>query len=175
MPFNLIKTYNQLLEIAHLDEQQKNKSLYAIFKRDIEDNETLNFRGKKIWPIKSDQPAMQTLYSHLTCISEKVEEGDRVYKRRIFDHHRSVRLHWVLYHLLERKAEGVKVFSAEERIDGRDVKRTYIYDVDEKYIVVLEPQKTGNDYYFITAHYLYEKWGTKAMAKRLKHALPDIH
>jgi hypothetical protein len=35
MPFNLLKKYPQLLDLAGMDEYSRNKSLRAIFDRDI--------------------------------------------------------------------------------------------------------------------------------------------
>ncbi len=54
MAFNLIKKYNSLLELAHLNDGQRRISLYGIFKRDIVDNDNFKFRKKQIWPIKKD-------------------------------------------------------------------------------------------------------------------------
>ena len=53
MPFNLLKKYPELLEILHLNEHQRKKSLMGVYKRDIEDNPNFKFREKQIYPIKS--------------------------------------------------------------------------------------------------------------------------
>ena len=174
MPLNLIKVYPALLELDHLQDGQRRASLIGVFKRDIEDNPGFGFRGKKIWPIKTEVEAMQVLFTHLTCGTEDVEENGQKFKRRIFDYHRSKRLHWVRHHVEEKKKVDVEVFSAEERVNGRNVFRTYIYDTIEEYIIVLEPQRTGTDYYLLTAHHLTEDWAKKAMAKRMKRKLLDI-
>ena len=46
MPTNLLKIYPQLLELDHLNENQRNQSLKGVFKRDIEDNPIFTFRTK---------------------------------------------------------------------------------------------------------------------------------
>ena len=71
MPTNLLKTYNQLLEINHLSEPARTVSLKRIFDRDITDNVGFNFRAKLIRPFKIDGvPSMQTLFGHLTHETE---------------------------------------------------------------------------------------------------------
>ena len=57
MPYNLLKTYPQLLELGHLNEYQRTESLQRVFKKDIEENPELNFRAKTIRPIKGEEPA----------------------------------------------------------------------------------------------------------------------
>ena len=176
MPTNLLKTYPDLLELLHLDRGARKESLYRVFKRDIEDNETISFRTKKIRPIKKEdgEPAMQTLFHHLTTRMDESEEGKKV-KRRLFEMTRSERLHWVLYHLEERQPTTIEVFSYEDRINRKDIIRTYIYDKGEGYIVILEPQRSGLDYYLLTAYYLNEKRGKKQIKQKMKNRLPDIH
>src|SRR5581483_12065070 len=117
MPYNLLKVYSDLLEITHMNEQERTKSLQRIFLRDIEQNEKLEYRNHKIRPIKGEEPSMQILFKHLTCEEIIVEEDGRKYKKRIFEIDRSQRLHWVRFHLDEKKKENMEVFSIEERID----------------------------------------------------------
>ncbi len=176
MPTNLLKTYPDLLELLHLNDGARKKSLNGVFKRDIEGNETIAFRTKKIRPIKKEdgEPAMQTLFHHLTTRMDESEEGKKV-KRRFFEITRSQRLHWILYHLTEKKPETIEVFSYEDRIDRKDVIRTYIYDKTEKYVIILEPQRSGLDYYLLTAYYLNEKRGKKQIKQKMKNKLPYIH
>ena len=45
------------------------------------------------------------------------------------------------------------VFSVEET----DGKRTYIWDKDEDYIIVLEPLRNKDEYYLLTAYYMEGK------------------
>lgn len=178
MPFNLLKSYPQLLELVHLNELQRTESLQRIFKRDIEENPGLNFRTKTIRPIKGEEPAMVLLFRHLTTEEIEVEdENGKKYSKRIFEMDRSQRLHWVRYHLEERKIENVEVFSVEERDQKKrkDIIRTYIYDSEQKYIIVLDPQRTQKDYYLLTAYYLNKDYGEKKIKKLMKKKLPELH
>jgi hypothetical protein len=176
MPFNLLKVYPELLEIDHLNEKERRDSLMKIFVRDIQDNTTLNFRTKKIWPTKHDPISMEVLFDHLTTEEIEVKRDElTAYLRRDYEPDRSKRLHWVRYHIEENKKIDMDIFSAEERVKGSNVIRTYIFDKTQKYVVVLEPQNTGRDYYLITAYYLNRDWGEKAMKKRMKKRLPAIH
>ena len=45
------------------------------------------------------------------------------------------------------------VFSVQER----EGVRTYIYDKDEQYVIVLEPMRKKDEYYLLTAYYLTGK------------------
>jgi hypothetical protein len=175
MPLNLLKKYPELLELAHLSIVDRIKSLQGIFKRDFEENPNLKFRAKTIRPIKDDEPAMQTLFHHLT--TEEIEEDDengRVFKRRVFEIHRSVRLHWIRFHIEEKLKDVIKVFSTEERVNGRITYRTYIYDYKQRYVIVLEPQRSGQDYYLLSAYYLNRPYGEKMIQKKMKHKLPQL-
>ncbi|WP_273236910.1 hypothetical protein [Flavobacterium lindanitolerans] len=161
-----------------MNEGQRTPSLKAIFERDIEGNSGLNFRTKTIRPVKGEEPAMQILFKHLTCeeIEEQNEDGT-TYPKRVFEIDRSVRLHWVRYHIEENRKENIEVFSVEERDQKKrkDVIKTYIYDTEQEYIIVLEPQRSGTDYYLLTAYYLNRKEGKKSIQKKLKNRLADIH
>ena len=87
MPFNLLKKYPELLEILHLNEYQRKESLMRIYKRDIEDNPDFKFKGKQIYPIKSDGEAdMGRQFMHLTCeeTQETDENGNLLPPKRIF-------------------------------------------------------------------------------------------
>lgn len=171
---NILKKYSELLELAFLQEYQRTETLLSIFKRDIEENLNLNFRGVKIYPVKDDKPAMQTLFNHLT--KEEIEEKDesgKITRRREFDIHRSIRLHWIKYHLEENIKDGMEIFSVEERIKGKTVSRTYIFDVKKKYIIVLEPQR-NRGYYLLTAFYLNKSYGENQIKKKLKNKLDKV-
>jgi len=133
MPFNLVKIYPELLELAHLPDNARRRSLMLIFKRDIEDNPKFNFRSKIIRPIKGDEIPMQSLFRHLT--TEEVEEvggNGRIFKKREFEMHRSRRLHWIRTHIDEKVKESIEIFSTEERAKGKTVYRTYVYNVKMK-------------------------------------------
>lgn len=178
MPFNLLKKYPDLLEIGHYPENKRIEILYKIFARDIEDNPDFKFRGKIIHPIKGEEPEMQVTFRHLT--TEEVEESGengKKYTKRIFELERSKRIHWIKYHIGENKKKNVEIFSIEERDKEKrkDVIRTYIYDVEQKYVIVLEPQRSNIDYYILTAYYLNKSFGVKMMGKKLKKKLDQVY
>ncbi len=179
MPLNKLKKYSELLEILHLSPANRNTSLRGIFNRDIENNPDFSFRRKRIYPVKSDgKPDMDRQFTHLTCMEIMEEdEAGRKYPQRVFDRDRSVRLHWIRHHIEEQLPGKIKIFSVEER-DMRkrqNVIKTYIYDEDEKYIIVLEPQRSGTTYYLLSAYHLNREYGVKEIKKKLKKKLPDIY
>lgn len=148
MPFNQIKTYNQLLDIVAMNEHNRKISLMLIFDRDFTNNANIKFKGKQITPTPIDGAIeMATLYRHLTTVI--VDEKTRA---REFEMERSKRLHWVRFHIDESKKNNMLYFSLKEK-EGF---RTYIYDIDEKYVVVLEP-KSENHYYLLSAFYVQGK------------------
>lgn len=81
---------------------------------------------------------------------------------------RSQRLHWINHHVRELTPDNLDVFTIEER-DGkkRKVKKTYIYDKVEKYVIVLEQQRS-NGFYLLTAYHLNKEYGLKALEKKMK-------
>ncbi|MCM1347728.1 MAG: hypothetical protein NC115_12985 [Bacteroidales bacterium] len=180
MPFNLLKSYPEVLEIEHLSDKERTESLKRIYVRDIVDNERFYFREKRIYPIKSNGHIdMERQFTHLTC--EEIEEEDktgRTFRRRVFDKYRSERLHWIKAHTDESTEEdNILVFSIVERDNKRrmDVSRTYIYNQKEKYVIVFEPQqRNGNSYYLLTAYYLNKEYGVKQMKKKYKKKIETI-
>lgn len=150
MPLNLLKKYNQLLELLALNEPQRIKSLMGIFDRDIRNNTNLRFRNKPIYPTPAvdGDIAMSTLFNHLTR-----KEVDREIKSREFDLERSCRLHWVRHHIEELKKTDMLCFSTKEPKGYR----TYIYDRNEKYVIVLEPRCNNSNYFLLTAYPLMGK------------------
>ncbi len=178
MPLNLTKTYAALLELAHLNDKERIQSLQRIFQRDIEENLELNFKGKTIRPVKGEEPAMALLFKHLTTeeIEEKDENG-RPYPKRVFEWDRSKRLHWIRFHIEDNKKDNIEIFSVEERDQKkrRDIIRTYIYDVEQKYIIVFDPQRSQQDYYLITAYFLNKEYGEKKIKNLLRKRLPDLY
>ncbi|MEZ4945554.1 MAG: hypothetical protein R2804_08510 [Cyclobacteriaceae bacterium] len=175
MPLNLIKTYPQLLEIIHLNEHQRNQSLQGVFNRDMVNNNNFKFRTKQIRPTKQEgESPMQTLFRHLTTREDKDEKGKKT-GTRSFEMARSVRLHWIKHHIDELKKNNMEVFSYEDRIDRKDVIRTYIYDIDQEYVIILEPQRSGTDYYLLTAYHLNEPGGKKQIVNKLKKKLNEVH
>ncbi|MDR1975067.1 MAG: hypothetical protein LBQ31_10450 [Bacteroidales bacterium] len=167
MPLNLLKIYNQLLELAYMNEFQREKSLKGIFERDITNNLNFVFQSKKLNPTPADgQDSMERLFTHLTTVIT-----DKSVKKRAFDMARSIRLHWLKYHVEENKKENMLVFSVAEP-DGT---RTYIYDKDEYYVIVLEPMRKKNEYYLLTAYYLEGKDKARdKMMKKYKRRLADV-
>lgn len=135
MPFNQTKIYNELLDILSLNEAQRTKSLRLIFERDFVDKSPV-FQKKEIYPTPqaNGEIPMDTLFRHLTT-----EMQDTQTRHRIFEKDRSMRLHWVRFHLGEKKRDNMLLFSVKEP-EGY---RTYYYDKDEKYVIVLEPMRDG--------------------------------
>lgn len=151
MPINLLKKYNALLELAALNEAQRTKSLRGVFDRDFTNNPGLAFRGKKIKPTPAEgQDYMERLFTHLTTVIAIIDKANR---HREFDIKRSQRLHWIRYHMEEHKQDNMLIFSTEEP-EGI---RTYIYDEDERYVIVLEPQMKTGDYFLLSAYYVEGK------------------
>ena len=54
MPTNLLKTYNQLLELNCLTEHQRILSLKGVFNRDFVNNPDFSFRKKKLNPTPAE-------------------------------------------------------------------------------------------------------------------------
>ncbi|GHT34924.1 hypothetical protein FACS189434_11920 [Bacteroidia bacterium] len=165
MPLNLLKKYNELLDIAAMNEFQRKKSLKGVFDRDIVNNPNFVFRTKQINPTPAaGQDSMERLFTHLTTVIT-----DETINKREFDLARSIRLHWLKYHIDENKKDNLFVFSVAEC--GRT--RTYIYDKDEFYVIILEQKK--NEYYLLTAYYLTGKDKARdKIMKKYKRRLPAI-
>lgn len=131
--FNLLKRYNSLLEVDDLTVPQRIKSLRGVFDRDIPNNPNFAFRTKKIYPIPADgKDKIDLLFSHLTT-----KVVDPKTQHREYDRTRSVRLHWLKYHIEENKQTDMLIFSI---VKGSE-HRTYVYDKVEKYVIVLEPKE----------------------------------
>lgn len=98
-------------------------------------------------------------------------EDGTTYPKRVFEMARSQRLHWINHHVRELTPDNLDVFTIEER-DGkkRKVKKTYIYDKVEKYVIVLEQQRS-NGFYLLTAYHLNKEYGLKALEKKMKKRL----
>lgn len=167
MPLNKLKSYNQLLELAALSEQQRIKSLRGVFDRDITNNPNFSFRSKKLNPTPADgQDFMDRLFTHLTTIIT-----DKHTRKREYDRERSMRLHWIKYHIEENKKDNMLVFSVKEP-EGI---RTYIYDQDEKYVIVLEPLSKKDEYFLLTAYHLLGKDAARdKILKKYKRRITDL-
>ena len=171
MPLNLMKRYPNLLELAGMSEKERTRSLQLIFNRDIADNNQFSFRSKRIYPIKTDgQIDMDREFLHLTTNEELDEDG---VLHRIYDRFRSERLHWIRTHIEERTGDDIIVFSIEERNPKKrvDETRVYIYNMGQKYIIVLEPQRKGQAYFLLTAYYLNKEYGEKQIKKKMKKGI----
>jgi hypothetical protein len=107
---------------------------------------------------------MERLFNHLTK-----EVSDQVTRHREFEPKRSERLHWIRYHVEEKKAQGMLAFSVSEL--GQI--RTYILDNDENYVIVLESFRNKTQYYLLTAYYLDGRNPDK-MKSKYKRRLPEI-
>lgn len=167
MPLNLLKKYNQLLELAALNTVLRKQSLQAIFDRDITNNSAFKFKDKQISPTPIDgEIKMSTLFTHLTTVI-----ADKNARKREFDMDRSIRLHWVKYHIDENKKDKMLVFSVKEP-EGY---RTYVYDIEEKYVIVLEPLRKKNEYYLLTAFFVKGKDAKRdKFKKKYKRRLDDL-
>jgi hypothetical protein len=168
MPLNLIKRYNAHLDLASMNPRQRDESLKGVFRRDVVNNQSFVFKTKQIHPTPKDDgiDALENLFNHLTrkVVDEKT-------KAREFDMHRSVRLHWIKHHVDERKSNNMIVFSVKEPKGNR----TYIYDRDEKYVIVLEPLRKIDEYYLLTAFPVMGKDAArKTYEKKYKRRLPNI-
>jgi hypothetical protein len=109
---------------------------------------------------------MDTLFRHLTT-----EMVDKVTRERDFELDRSMRLHWVRYHLDQKKQDNMLLFSVQER----EGVRTYYYDKDENYVIVLEPRRDGESYYLLTAYHIRGKDAQRnKMEKKYKRRLPEV-
>ena len=168
--FNLLKEYPDLLDLVSLSENERHHDLQSIFKRDIEDNPDFKFRGMPIYPIKIDGEAdMGRLFKHLTCKEIMCDDNNgKPYPKRVFDIDRSRRLHWINHHIKEKTPENITIFTLnEKRSNKQKVKRTYIYDKEEEYVIVLEHLRTGG-LYLLTAYFLNEEYGKKAIEKKMR-------
>ncbi len=167
MALNLLKKYNQLLELNAFSEPQRTASLMGVFNRDIAENRHFNFEGKKIHPTPVDgEIKMQTLFTHITTVIL-----DKKAKKREFDFDRSCRLHWIKFHIEKQKQDNMFIFSVHEP-NGY---RTYIYDKDEKYVIVLEPLRNKGEYYLLTAYPLRGKDAKKdKFKKKYKRKLDEV-
>lgn len=171
MPLNLTKRYPHLLELVGMNEKERTRSLHLIFDRDITDNDRFSFRSKRIYPIKTDGHIdMDREFLHLTTNEELDEDG---VPHRIYDRFRSERLHWIRAHIEEKTGDNIIIFSIEERNQKKrvDETRVYIYNKDQKYVVVLEPQRKGQAYFLLTAYYLNKEHGEKQIKKKIKRGV----
>ncbi|ALM49342.1 hypothetical protein AMR72_10820 [Flavobacterium psychrophilum] len=167
MPLNLLKRYNDLLDITGLPQGQRVVTLKSVFDRDITHNQRFTFLNKQITPTPQDgRIEMETLFRHLTTVVVEPKT-----KQRDFDIHRSQRLHWVKFHIELKKADNILHFTVKEP-EGY---RTYIYDIDEKYVIVLEPKYNNTIYFLLTAYHLRGRDAERdKMLKKYKRRIDAI-
>lgn len=160
MPFNLLKKYNELLELGSLEYGDRIKSLRKVFDRDIKDNSNFHFRTIPIVPPTYGEIGFDGLFHHLitTTVNYKT-------KHRDFCFIRSMRLHWIKYHIEENKQNYLKIIL--ETIN--DKKKVYILDEKESYIIVLEEFEGGKFYFLLTAFKLNKKALNRFKNKSLRN------
>lgn len=176
MAHNFIKRYSDLLEINQYSEAQRKASLTAIFLRDIQDNNNFKFKAKLVRPTKGidGEASLETLYHHLTTSTDYDEKGNKLTSRS-FEYNRSVRLHWIKHHLMNLQNLNIRIFSYLDRVKHKDVIRTYLYNPDEKYVIILEPHRSLLDYYLLSAYYVDTKQGKNQMKIKQKNQLPQVY
>lgn len=167
MPLNLLKRYNDLLDLASLNESQRLDSLKRVFGEAFINRQPIHFNNKIVIPCPKDGViGMDTLFRHLTTVIT-----DRATNKREFEMSRSKRLHWVRFHIDCKKKDNMMFFSVKEP-EGL---RTYLYDVDEKYVIVFEPKLDQNVYFLLTAYYLEGKDAQRdKIVKKYKRKLDEV-
>jgi hypothetical protein len=159
MPANLIKTYNQLLDLLYPTFKKNLESIRKVFDRDFTPGD-ISFNTYPVSPApKEGQDKMEILFSHLT--TEVIDEATR---KRTFEQSRAVRLHWVRYHLEESKQ-----FNAYEVDEDNKV---YIVNKAEKYVVILEWLRNKTRFYLLTAYPLYPNNYKKILTRLEKRGRP---
>lgn len=154
MPVNLIKQYNQLLELLYTTHNDNLKSIRKVFDRDFSDNNVF-FKDKLVQPTTQDGiDPMNRLFTHLTTVITNKQT-----RKREFESDRSIRLHWVKHHLEEKCKNDIILF------DNSFEKRTYILNKEEKYVVILEPLRNKDSYFLLTAYKLGSSSYKKIMKK----------
>lgn len=169
MTLNLTKSYNDILDLIGMSEKQAENSLRRIFIRDILLNKNFRFKGKPIYPTpdKDGDIKMEELFFHLRTVIV-----DKTLRKRSYDIIRSERLHWLKFHIDEKKSNNMLIFSVDE-LEGI---RTYIYDEIEKYVIVLEPLRDQSSYYLLSAYKVLGKDAQRdKFRKKYKRRLPDLY
>lgn len=167
MVTNLLCKYNTLLDLNGLSTRDALNSCRQIFDRDINCEKQISFNSKNISPTPKDGIiTMETFFRHLTTV-----EVDKKTKKREYDIHRSRRIHWIRFHIDGKKKDNMLIYSVKEPKGYR----TYIYDKDESYVIVLEPLRNKNEYYFLSAYYVRGKDKERnKFVKKYKRRLPTL-
>lgn len=154
MATNLLKKYNEPLDLLGSNMHSNLCSLKGVFNRDITNNNFFAFRTIQIQPTTADgEDKMERLFRHLTTVIV-----DEKTSKREFEIERSIRLHWIKYHIEEKK-KNILVFSVPFE------KRTYILDKEEKYVIILEPLRNVQAFYLLTAYKLFSSNYKKILNK----------
>lgn len=156
MATNLLKKYNQVLELLYRTDYENVASIKNVFYRDFNIEKPLLFNDKTIQPTPADgEDKIERLFNHLTR-----KELDYTTKKREFDSERAIRIHWIKHHFLNWKAlNHIISFKVP------DENRVYILDKTEKYVIVLEPLRQIEAYYLLTAYKLLPSNYQKIMKK----------
>ena len=156
MATNLLKKYNQLLELLYSNHYDNLNSIKNVFYRDFNINKPLVFRNKTIQPTPADgEDKIERLFNHLTR-----KEVDFSIKKREFDSERAIRIHWIKHHL-------TNIVNLNKLIVFKiiDENRVYILDKTEKYVIILEPLRQQESYYLLSAYRLLPSNYQKIMKK----------
>jgi hypothetical protein len=109
---------------------------------------------------------METLFRHLTTVKIDYKTGQREYEKE-----RSKRLHWVKHHIDGKKPNNMLFFTVKES-EGL---RTYLYDEEEKYVIVFEPRVNKNVYFLLSAHYIQGKDAQRdKIKKKYRRKLTEV-
>lgn len=144
MPTNLTKRYNQLLDLMYPTERQNILSIRKVFDRDIPGHPNFTLHGNPIFPTTATgEDAMDRLFRHLTTVIT-----DQATRKREFESERSVRIHWIRYHVDGKGTVRPFIFHVPSE------SRIYLLDKQERYVIVLEPLRNKTGYYLLTAYKL---------------------
>lgn len=156
MPTNLLKTYNQVLELLYRSDYENITSIKNVFYRDFNIDKPLIFNAKPIQPTPADgEDKIERLFNHLTR-----KELDSKTKKREFDSERAIRIHWIKHHFLNCTALNHIISFIVE-----DEKRVYLLDKTQKYVIILEPLRQIDAYYLLSAYKLLPSNYQKIMKK----------
>lgn len=163
MPTNLLKKYNQLLELLYSNHNENIHSLKNVFNRDFNSEKPIIFNSKIIQPTPSDsEDKIERLFNHLTRVVT-----DEKTKKREFESERAVRIHWIKHHFEKHNQfESIITFYI------KDENRAYILDKNESYVIVLEPLRISDSYYLLSAYKLLPSNYQKIMKKYERRSIP---
>ncbi len=161
MATNLIRNYNQLLELIYRSQAENVQSIRNVFLRDF--GAPMQFNNCLIQPTQADgQDTMDRLFNHLT----RVVVDEKTNKRE-FESERAIRIHWIRH--LFRNYQGLNHILT---FQVTDEKRVYLLDRNERYVIILEPLRNGNAYYLLSAYRLLDSNFRKIMKKYQKRGVP---